>query len=101
MKWINPRIEYIGDIAIIKVPFNVIYKNEDILSLAEDILKKYKFIKSVWLAASPVKGELKIRDFIHLLGENRSTTIYKEHNCLFRLDIKKVFITPRLRKTRE
>ncbi|AFZ70253.1 putative methyltransferase [Caldisphaera lagunensis DSM 15908] len=93
--WKKPKIEYIGDIAIIKPPFN--YKNEDELKkLANEILEKNKYIKSVWLASSPVEGEFKTREYKHLAGEYRSETIYKEHGCSFKVDIRKVFITPRL-----
>lgn len=95
MEWKNPKIEYIGDIAIIKPPFGKIDLDQ-LKKLANYILDKNKYIKSVWLAETPVKGELKIRDYKYLAGENRSTTIYKEHGCLFKVDITKVFITPRL-----
>ncbi|MGC8572685.1 MAG: class I SAM-dependent methyltransferase [Caldisphaera sp.] len=95
MIWKNPKIEYIGDIAIIKVPFNDV-NEEELKKLANEILEKNKFVKSVWHAATPVMGELKIRDYKYLAGEKRSETIYKEHNCMFKVDIKKVFITPRL-----
>ncbi len=95
MIWKNPKIEYIGDIAIIKVPFNDV-NEEELKKLANEILEKNKFVKSVWHAATPVMGELKIRNYKYLAGEKRSETIYKEHNCMFKVDIKKVFITPRL-----
>ncbi|MFP3294550.1 MAG: class I SAM-dependent methyltransferase family protein [Caldisphaera sp.] len=95
MIWKKPKIEYIGDIAVIKAPFNNI-NEEEVTKLANEILEKNKFIKSVFLAATPVMGELKVRDYRYLAGENRSETIYKEHDCMFKVDIKKVFITPRL-----
>ncbi len=93
--WKNPKIEYIGDIAIIKPPFNYQDENE-LKKLANKTLEKNKYIKSVWLASSPVEGEFKIREYKYLAGEYRSETIYKEHGCSFKVDIRKVFITPRL-----
>ncbi len=50
----------------------------------------------MWAASTPVRGEYKLRTFTHLAGEERSWTIYKEHGCRFKVDITKVFITPRL-----
>lgn len=43
-----------------------------------------------------MSGSYKLRELIHLAGEERSETIYKEHGCRFKVDIRKVFITPRL-----
>ena len=96
MKWVKPKIEYIGDIAIIKPPFYNKINIDYIKLLANEVIEKQKFVKSVWLATSPVKGKEKTRNFIHIAGEKRSHTIYKEHGCLFKVDIRNVFITPRL-----
>lgn len=64
--------------------------------MAEELVTRIPYIKSVWLAATPVSGEYKLRSLIHLAGEERSTTIYKEHGCRFIVDVARVFITPRL-----
>jgi len=86
------RIEVIGDIAILRKPFDV--DIEVFKPIAEALLKELKYVKSVWLAASPVHGDYRIREYIHLAGEYRSETIYREHGCTFMLDIRKVYISP-------
>ncbi len=90
------RIDIIGDIAIIKEPFDESVKLEDFKKLGTALLSRLPYIKSVWLAISPVEGPYKTRKFIHLAGEERSDTIYVEHGCKFHVDIRNVFITPRL-----
>ena len=88
------RIEIIGDIAIIRRPFN--YSIENLKLLGQELLKAIPNVKSVWLAISEVKTEFRIREYMHLAGEPRSETIYKEHGCMFKLDIRKVYVSPRL-----
>ena len=88
------RLEIIGDIAIIRQPFDV--SLDELKPLAEKILEELPYVKSVWAAISPVEGQYRLRKFAHLAGENRSETVYKEHGCLFKLDITRVYVSPRL-----
>jgi tRNA (guanine37-N1)-methyltransferase len=95
------RLEIIGDIAVLKSPMLAGLKDpltlEEYKELAKEIMKIHKNVKSVWLAISPTSGKYRVRGkYIHLAGEPRSETIYKEHGCRFKVDITKVFITPRL-----
>jgi len=88
------RMEIIGDIVVIKKPFNI---GVDVLKpIAEEILKRLPYIKSVWCGVSEVKGQFRLREFIHLAGEPRSETIYKEHGCKFKVDIRRVYVSQRL-----
>ncbi|MEL9940095.1 MAG: methyltransferase [Ignisphaera sp.] len=91
-KVIWKRIEIIGDVAIIRKSFDVpteVYK-----SIGEEILREIPYVKSVWLAASPVQGFERVREYIHLAGERKSETIYREHGCMFKVDFTKVYISP-------
>jgi len=90
------KLEIVGDIAILKKPLASDLTVEDFRVLAEAVLGEVPNVKSVWLAVTPVGGPYKTRGFIHLAGEPRSWTIYREHGCSFKVDITKVFITPRL-----
>lgn len=58
------------------------------------MLNRLKYVKSVWLAVTPVEGDYRTREYIHLAGEYRSETVYREHGCSFLLDITKVYISP-------
>ncbi|ABM79963.1 class I SAM-dependent methyltransferase [Hyperthermus butylicus] len=88
------RIDIIGDIAIIKKPFDV--ELEELKPLAEALLARLPYVKSVWAASSPVEGMYRLRKFVHLAGEQRSLTIHREYGCSFLVDITKVYISPRL-----
>ncbi len=88
------RVEFIGDIAVIKVPFSLSPK--DLKPLAEALLREVPRVKSVWAALPGVGDEYRVRNYMHLAGDVRSETIYKEHGCLFKIDIAKVFLTTKL-----
>ncbi len=94
------RIDVVGDIALIKSP-SIAGRGdplsiEDYERLAHALLERIPYIRSVWLLRSPVSGEKLLREALHLAGEARSVTIYREHGCEFEVDILKVFVTPRL-----
>lgn len=85
--------DIIGDIAIFKVPQELEkYKK----LIGQRLLESLKSIRSVWCQVGPVSGEYRIRELEHVAGESRSITIYKEHGCSFKVDITKVYFSPRL-----
>ncbi len=88
------RLDIIGDIAILRVPFGM--SPDELRPLAEKLLEVLPYIRSVWAAVSPVRGEYRLREFVHLAGEERSETLYREHGCVFKVDIRRVYISPRL-----
>ena len=88
------RIEIIGDIAVIRVPFWL--KPDDLKPLANAILERIPYVKSVWAGLPGVAGEYRLRKYVYLAGEPRSETIYREHGCSFKLDITKTYVSPRL-----
>jgi len=86
------RLELIGDIAVIRKSPEV---SLDMLKLvAEELLRRLPYVRSVWAAVTPVTGAYRTREYVHLAGERRSLTIYKEHGCQFYVDITKVYISP-------
>lgn len=88
------RVEFIGDLAVIRVPFN--FNPHDLRPIAEEILRRLPYIKSVWAALPGIVGEYRLRRHVWLAGEQRSETLYKEHGCLFKVDINRVYISPSL-----
>ncbi len=53
-------------------------------------------VTSVFLKASAVTGEFRTRELCCIAGPNVTETVYKENECTFHLDIRKVFFSPRL-----
>ncbi len=85
--------DIIGDLAIVKVPEELQAKLEVIGSA---IMQLNKSIHGVWAQVGPVEGDFRIRKLVHIAGENRSTTVYRESGCAFELDITTVYFSPRL-----
>ncbi|WP_042667277.1 class I SAM-dependent methyltransferase [Desulfurococcus amylolyticus] len=88
------RVEFIGDLALIRTPLNM--SPEELKPLALEILKRFNFVKSVWAAIPGVEGPYRLRKHVLLAGEDRSETLYREHGCVFKVDINKVYISPSL-----
>ena len=89
------RIDIIGDIAVIRKPFDA--EVGELVPLAEELLHSIPYLRSVWAAVGGVEGDYRLRDrLVHLAGERRTETLYREHGCVFRVDIARVYVSPRL-----
>ncbi|MGC8593541.1 MAG: class I SAM-dependent methyltransferase [Nitrososphaeria archaeon] len=90
--------DLIGDIAVIRIPEDLREHSEII---GEALMKFNKNVKSVWAQIGPVEGDYRVRELVHIAGEKRSQTLYKENGCVFKVDVTKVFFTPRLSQERK
>lgn len=86
-------MDIIGDIAIIKIPWE--WENRK-YEIGEAILSTLNGIKGVFRQISPVDPEYKVRGIEWLAGKKETITIHKEHGCSFKLDVAKVYFSPRL-----
>ena len=93
--------DLIGDIAIIE--FDRLDNMHDISQLGDikkeiskAMLKVHKNIKTIYEKIGPVKGEYRLRGLKHILGPKKTETLIYENKCVFKLDVKKTFFTPRL-----
>lgn len=64
--------------------------------VARAVMNINRNIRTVFEKKSEIKGAYRLRDLAFLLGENKSETIHKENNCIFKLDIKNTYFSPRL-----
>ena len=81
------RYQLIGNIAI----FNKISKEE-----AKKILERFPYIKTICIKKGPVKGKLRkpeIAVVISRVRKKKTETIHREHNILYKLDVKKVMFS--------
>ena len=85
--------DVVGDIALIKIPDSLQAKRN---LIGQTILQKIKPVKVVLMQSGPVSGEYRIRKLEHIAGEDRTSTIYKEHSCTFLVDVAKAYFSPRL-----
>ncbi|MEM3555222.1 MAG: class I SAM-dependent methyltransferase family protein [Candidatus Micrarchaeia archaeon] len=93
LKQVVKSFDIIGDIAIIEIPKNLERKEKVI---ANSLMEVHRNVKSVFKKASPMLGVFRIRKLKPIAGERRTVTEYHENNCRFRLDVSKVYFTPRL-----
>ncbi|MCW4016126.1 MAG: class I SAM-dependent methyltransferase family protein [Candidatus Bathyarchaeota archaeon] len=89
-----PRaIDFVGDIAIVEIPAELIdYKN----AIGEAILKAHKHVSTVLAKSGAVEGIYRIRDFEVIAGDNKTATLYREYGCTYYVDVAKAYFSPRL-----
>ena len=89
--------DIIGNIALLKLNEDLYkYKTE----IAKAIIETVKNIKTVCLI-KPVSGELRTREVEIIGGEKNTETIHKEYGLMFKLDVSKVYFSPRLASERK
>ncbi len=98
LAYLSSAFDVIGDIAIIKIPDELLDKKE---LIAAQILKSMKNVRTVLRQVSDVQGEYRIRELSLVAGEEKYETIYKESGCLFKVNVKDVYFSPRLSTERE
>jgi tRNA (guanine37-N1)-methyltransferase len=90
--------DVIGDVAVLEIP-QALEKHEE--ELGATLLESKKQIKCVFKKSSSVEGEKRVRKVEWIAGEKRTETVHREHGCEFKLDITKVFFSPRLSYERQ
>ncbi|UXD21735.1 methyltransferase [Ignicoccus pacificus DSM 13166] len=88
------RIDVVGDIALIHRKFG--YPVERLRVLGEELVRRMPGIRAVYAIEPGTEGPYKLRKLIHLAGERRTRTVYKEHGCEYEVDVEKAFVVPRL-----
>jgi tRNA (guanine37-N1)-methyltransferase len=95
---LSSSFDVIGSIAIIRIPVELLPKQE---LIATQILNSMKNVRTVLRQASDVRGEFRLRDLAFVAGEEKYETIYKEGGCLFKVNVKEAYFSPRLSTERE
>ena len=85
--------DIVGDIAITR--FKPESKKHH-LTIANAIMDVHKNVRTVLAQTSSVRGNFRLRKLDYISGENRTVTIHKEFGCLFRVDVRKSYFSPRL-----
>jgi len=94
---LSSAFDVIGDIAIIRVPEELVAKE---LLIANEILLGMKNVRTVLKQTSAVLGEFRTRELVHIGGEEKYVTLHKENGCFFRVDVRSVYFSPRERGSR-
>ena len=94
---LKTSFDTIGDIVILEIPDNLYEKRQ----LIGDAAFKFTKRKAIYMKRSAIKGTIRIRDLEFLAGEDDSVTIHKENGARLKLDVRKVYFSPRLATERK
>ena len=94
---IKKSFDIIGDIVILEIPQEF---DEYKYTIGEAALKFTKR-KTVYRKTSEIKGIIRTRELEYIAGEDVSETIHREFGSRFKLDVKKVYFSPRLATERK
>jgi tRNA (guanine37-N1)-methyltransferase len=64
-------------------------------------MNTHKEVKSVWQQTSSVSGDYRLRNLEFLLGIKTTETRYKEYGCIYKIDLRKAYFSPRLSYERQ
>jgi len=89
-----PRsFDVVGDITVLQLDSDLApYET----SVAEAIMEVHPNVRAVFAKSGEVSGAERIMPLRYIAGENRTYTIHREHGCTFKVDLSKVFFSPRL-----
>lgn len=97
---VNYPFEIIGDIAILEIRKGEKIDKERKIEIAKKIMQTNKNVKAVYCKIGGIKGVYRTRRIEFIIGEKKSETLHKESGCIFKLDVKKVYFSPRLQYER-
>ena len=98
LKKIKTSYDQIGDVAVLEVDKNL--RNKE-LKIARTLLNINKNISTVVRKDNAHLGLFRIQKFKYLAGKKKSVTIHKENNVKIKVDINKVYYSPRLSTERK
>jgi tRNA (guanine37-N1)-methyltransferase len=90
--------DQIGDIIVVRIPDSLISKKKII---GQALLDAVHPARSVFYQSSDVSGDFRTRNLEIIAGEDNTETEYKEYGCRFKVDVEKVFFSPRLSTERK
>jgi len=85
--------DIVGDIIIIDIP-PLLKSYQGLIGAA--LLQTHRSIKTVLAKASDISGDYRIRDYTHIVGENKTNAIHREFGCIYHVDLARAYFSPRL-----
>ncbi len=93
LKHVPNSYDVVGDIAIVRIPEVILHRSR---LIAEVIMNRDKHVRTVLRQSGPVEGEYRLRNLEYIVGERRMETIHREYGCIFKVDLKSCYFSPRL-----
>ncbi len=94
---LKTSFDIIGDIVILEIPEDLENQKKVIGNAALSFTGR----KAIFMKKSAVEGVTRTRKLEFIAGEDTSKTIHKEHGARLKLDVKKVYFSPRLATERK
>jgi tRNA (guanine37-N1)-methyltransferase len=86
-------IDFVGDIAVVEIPPELEkYK----AAVGEAVLSAHKRLSTVLAKSGAVGGEFRVREFEPIAGVAKTSTVHREYDCVFHVDLAKAYFSPRL-----
>jgi len=85
--------DIVGDMAILRLT-NASRKYGRVI--AEAVMSVHKNVRTVLAQTSSVHGDFRLRNLEYIAGENKTATVHRESGCLFSVDVKECYFSPRL-----
>jgi tRNA (guanine37-N1)-methyltransferase len=86
-------IDFVGDIAVVEIPPELIDHKK---TIGEAILQTHKRVGTVLAKSGAVEGVYRLREFEVIAGIKKMATVHREHGCIFYIDFAKAYFSPRL-----
>jgi len=88
---VKGSFDMIGDTAILEIPDELSYREKDII---DALLEIHPHINTVYKKGEERKGKFRLRELVLIHGEEKETE-HREHGMKFRIDLRKVYFSPR------
>ncbi len=90
--------DVVGDIAVVEIPRELEKKQK---LIADAVLSQHKNIKAVYKELGGRKGKMRLQKLQWLAGEKRKETVAAENGIRLKLDIERVYFSPRMSSERK
>ena len=94
---LKKSFDIIGDVVIVEIPEDLEVHKKEIGQATLQFTKR----KTVYMKKSAIQGVTRVRELELIAGEDNPITIHKEHGARLKLDVKKVYFSPRLATERK
>jgi tRNA (guanine37-N1)-methyltransferase len=85
--------DVVGDVAVIRSAGWSRKRREDV---AGAVMAVHRNVKTVLAQTSAVGGEFRLRRLSYVAGEWKTRTVHRESGCLFSVDLRECYFSPRL-----
>ena len=85
--------DIVGDIAVVKLPDKLLQKKH---LIGQALMQVHCHVRTVLRQTGVVRGEFRTRELEVIAGEPKTETTHREGGCDFRVDLAKVYFSPRL-----